>query len=106
MITGPWRATRLWNELVRSFHSGMPRRRHRRGVTKSAEDCFSGSEAADWMHKRMRGDPNFGPDVSREQTVMLLSKMLRAGILVPAMEEEAEGDARDKFTSSGLYRRV
>ena len=134
VITGPWRATRLWNDVVRGFHAGMPRRsrkhKSRRGLgaalaplrphhgasssEDAAEECFSGSEAAEWLHKRLIKNPNFGPDVSKEQTAMLLQKMLRAGIFVPVnsgQEESvgADGDwdkGRAEFSPSALYRFV
>ncbi len=107
MITGPWRATRLWNDVVRTFHAGMPRKKHRKGM-RSVEECFTGTEAAEWMHKRLLRNPNFGPNVSRDQTNMLLQKMLRANILVPAEaeaeEEEGGHEERGKFSASGLYK--
>ena len=29
VIEGPWRATRLWNSIVRSLQEGMPLKKHR-----------------------------------------------------------------------------
>ena len=81
VISGPWRATRLWNEIVRSFHSGMPCKRHRVRMKTVVENCFSGAEAVDWLHKSLKKNPNFGQDVTKEQTVQLLQKILRAGIV-------------------------
>ncbi len=103
VITGPWRATKLWNDVVRTFHAGMPRKKHRRGIN-SYEECFTGAEATDWLHKRMLRNPNFGPDVSREQTSMLLQKMLRAEILTRVDQEEENGAEDASFATSGLYR--
>ena len=42
---GPWRATRLWNSIVRSLHEGdLPQKKHRKHL-RTFEDCFTASEA-------------------------------------------------------------
>lgn len=85
IITGPWRATRLWNDIVRSFYRGMPVKKHRKGPLKSSvvEDCFSGHEALEWMQKYLTQNPNFETEVTKEQTELLLQKILRAGLIEP-----------------------
>eukprot|EP00095_Tigriopus_kingsejongensis_P004452 maker-scaffold168_size293125-snap-gene-0.25 protein:Tk04452 transcript:maker-scaffold168_size293125-snap-gene-0.25-mRNA-1 annotation:"dep domain-containing protein 1a-like" len=84
-ITGPWRATRLWNDIVRSFHEGMPLKKHRKGALKSSvvENCFSGQEAVDWMLKHLAHNPNFANGVTKEQTELLLNKILKASLIEP-----------------------
>ena len=100
LTAGPWRATRLWNEIIRSFYSGMPRKKHRIRM-KSVEQCFTGHEALDWLHKNLKKNPNFGCDVSREQTLLLLEKILRSGVMVPALDNDL-----DHFSTAELYRFV
>jgi len=117
VISGPWRATRLWNALVRTFHSGMPLRRHRQpflrggsvslatgrlarvvaagGKAAVVEDCFSGAEAVRWLHQQLVANPNFGEAVNEDQAARLLQKMLRAGFI-----EEAAGPAASASSSS------
>ena len=84
---GPWRATILWNSIVRSLHSGIPLKRHRRHM-RTYDDCFTANEAIDWLHKHLKRNPNFDADVSKDQTVMLLQKLLRAGVIVKINNED------------------
>jgi hypothetical protein len=78
---GPWRATRLWNSIVRTLHDGMPLKRHRKHI-RTYEECFSANEAIDWLNRQLKKNPNFGDDVSKEQTVSLLQKLFRAGVIM------------------------
>ncbi|XP_040570595.1 DEP domain-containing protein 1A [Lepeophtheirus salmonis] len=98
---GPWRATRLWNEIVGSFQGGMPLKRHRKSVlaSKAVDNCFSGSEAVDWLHKYLKRNANFGVGVSKDQTLLLLEKLLKAGIFRAA----SKGQRSEIFKESELY---
>uniref|UniRef100_A0A8C3QQ97 DEP domain containing 1 n=1 Tax=Cyanoderma ruficeps TaxID=181631 RepID=A0A8C3QQ97_9PASS len=77
---GPYRATRLWNEVTRYFRAGMPVRRHRQRL-RSHGSCFTAAEAADWLHRVLRSNSSFGPDVTRQQTVQLLRKFLKNHVI-------------------------
>uniref|UniRef100_A0A8C9ETH4 DEP domain containing 1 n=1 Tax=Pavo cristatus TaxID=9049 RepID=A0A8C9ETH4_PAVCR len=77
---GPYRATELWNEITRYFRAGMPLRTHRQHFKKHGS-CFTASEAADWLHEVLRSNSNFGPEVSRQQTVQLLRKFLKNHVI-------------------------
>ncbi|KAH0627959.1 hypothetical protein JD844_008572 [Phrynosoma platyrhinos] len=77
---GPYRATRLWNETIELFRDGMPLRKHRCHF-KSYERCFTASEAVDWLHRLLRHNQNFGPEVTRTQTVQLLKKFLKNHVI-------------------------
>lgn len=79
-ISGPYRATKLWNDAVRSFYNGMPVSRHWRGL-RQYERCFTASEAVDWLHQHLQSNPNFSRSVSRDQTIKLLRKFVKAGLL-------------------------
>ena len=58
-------------------------------------------KAIDWLHKNLQKNPNFGSEVTKDQTVQLLKKLYRAGIIENVKEESAE----DEFKLSGeLYR--
>ncbi|CAB4066220.1 unnamed protein product [Lepeophtheirus salmonis] len=98
---GPWRATRLWNEIVGSFQGGMPLKRHRKSVlaSKAVDNCFSGSEAVDWLHKYLKRNANFGVGVSKDQTLLLLEKLLKAGIF----RAGSKGQRSEIFKESELY---
>ncbi|VDO75889.1 unnamed protein product [Heligmosomoides polygyrus] len=45
---GKYRATTLWNNIVRQFREEMPTKRHRRQLT-SFDDSFTGKEAVDFL---------------------------------------------------------
>ena len=51
--------------------------------------CFllSSSEAIEWLHKNLQKNPNFGRDVTKEQTILLLKKLFRAGIIENVRED-------------------
>ncbi|XP_068240420.1 DEP domain-containing protein 1A-like isoform X2 [Palaemon carinicauda] len=80
ILSGPYRATKLWNDAVRGFYNGMPVSRHWRGL-RQYERCFTAAEAIDWLHVHLKNNPNFGSSVSREQTTKLLRKFVKAGLI-------------------------
>ncbi|XP_030311235.1 DEP domain-containing protein 1A [Calypte anna] len=77
---GPYRATKLWNEITKYFRAGMPLRKHRQRFKKHGS-CFTASEAVDWLHEVLRSNSNFGPEVTRQQTVQLLRKFLKNHVI-------------------------
>ena len=54
-----------WQELVVGFREGMPRHR-RRVKMKFYEECFTGSEAVQWLHEYLQTSGSFGT-VSKQQ---------------------------------------
>ncbi|VDI58246.1 Hypothetical predicted protein [Mytilus galloprovincialis] len=58
----------------------MPLGRHRRYM-KTYDNCFSSSEAVDWLHDYLKSNKNFGADVTRSQTIQLLQKLHRARVV-------------------------
>ncbi|NWU05106.1 DEP1B protein, partial [Cephalopterus ornatus] len=97
---GPYRATRLWNEIIELFRAGMPVRTHRCRF-KSYERCFKASEAVDILHELLGSNQNFGPEVTRDQTVKLLKKFLKNHVI-----EDIKGRwGKEDFQDDGhLYR--
>ncbi|KAI5938351.1 DEP domain-containing protein 1A [Manis javanica] len=77
---GPYRATKLWNELTSSFRAGMPLRKHRQHFKKYG-NCFTAGEAVDWLYDLLRNNSNFGPEVTRQQTIQLLRKFLKNHVI-------------------------
>ncbi|KAL4236703.1 DEP domain-containing protein [Mactra antiquata] len=99
--SGPYRATLLWNGLIRTFRSDIQLGRHRRYM-KTYDDCFVASEAVDWLHQYLKENPNFGADISRAQSIKLLQKLHKAHVF-----EDVRGQKHDRgdFTDSGrLFR--
>uniref|UniRef100_A0A452GGA0 DEP domain-containing protein 1B n=1 Tax=Gopherus agassizii TaxID=38772 RepID=A0A452GGA0_9SAUR len=97
---GPYRATRLWNETIELFREGMPLRRHR-SLFKNYECCFKASEAVDWLHELLRCNQNFGPEVTRNQTIQLLKKFLKNHVIEDIKGRWGKEDFED---DSHLYR--
>ncbi|XP_052016068.1 DEP domain-containing protein 1B [Apodemus sylvaticus] len=97
---GPYRATRLWNETVELFRARMPLRKHRCRF-KSYEHCFTASEAVDWLHELLRNSQNFGPEVTRKQTVQLLRKFLKNHVIEDIKGKWGQEDFED---NRHLYR--
>ncbi|XP_013405001.1 DEP domain-containing protein 1B isoform X2 [Lingula anatina] len=100
-LMGPYRATRLWNDIITTFRSGMKVGRHRKAM-KTYDDCFVASEAIDWMHNCLQTNPNFGPEVTRQQTIQLMQKFLKSKVF-----EDVRGAKHNKEQfedNSRLYR--
>lgn len=69
-----------WNEVTTSFRSGMPLRKHRQHFKKYG-NCFTAGEAVDWLYDLLRNNSNFGPEVTRQQTIQLLRKFLKNHVI-------------------------
>ncbi|OWK62566.1 DEP domain-containing protein 1B [Lonchura striata] len=91
---------RLWNEIIELFRAGMPLRKHRCRF-KSYERCFKASEAVECLHELLGSNQNFGPEVTRDQTVKLLKKFLKNHVI-----EDIKGRwGKEDFEDDGhLYR--
>nr|XP_006123414.2 DEP domain-containing protein 1A isoform X1 [Pelodiscus sinensis]XP_006123415.2 DEP domain-containing protein 1A isoform X3 [Pelodiscus sinensis] len=58
----------------------MPLKKHRQHFRKHG-NCFSAMEAVDWLHEMLQNNSNFGPEVTRQQTVQLLRKFLKNHVI-------------------------
>ncbi|KAM5148786.1 DEP domain-containing protein 1A [Mantella aurantiaca] len=97
---GPYRATKLWNEVTKYFRAGMPLKKHRQHF-KTYGNCFTASEAIDWLHRLLRNNSNFGTEVTRQQTVQLLRKFLKNHVIEDLKGRWGAEDLEDNHT---LYR--
>ncbi|XP_036378539.1 DEP domain-containing protein 1A [Megalops cyprinoides] len=97
---GPYRATKLWNEVTKLFRAGMPLKKHRQHF-RLYGNCFTAAAAVDWLHDLLRNNSNFGPEVTRQQTVQLLKKFLKNHVI-----EDVKGrwGSEDLDDNSQLYR--
>lgn len=89
-----------WNETIKLFRGGMPLRRHWANF-RCYDNSFTGSEAVDYLHELLRHNYNFGPEVTRYQTLQLLRKFLKAHVI-----EDFKGrHGTEDFEDNGhLYR--
>ncbi|XP_006167208.1 DEP domain-containing protein 1A isoform X2 [Tupaia chinensis] len=58
----------------------MPVRKHRQHLKKYG-NCFTAGEAVDWLYDLLRNNSNFGPEVTRQQTIQLLRKFLKNHVI-------------------------
>ncbi|XP_038068639.1 DEP domain-containing protein 1A-like isoform X2 [Patiria miniata] len=102
----PFKATKLWNMIIRDFRAGMPLKRHRKGLRgRHHDNCFTSTEAIDWLHDYLQNCDRFGPWVTRAQTVSLLEKFLHSKVV-----QGVKGSTKSspvKFEDNGdLYKFV
>ncbi|CAN9500289.1 unnamed protein product [Ophioblennius macclurei] len=97
---GPYRATKLWNEVTRLFRAGMPLKKHRQNF-RHHPSCFTASAAVDWLHQLLCSNSNFGPDVTRQQTLQLLKKFLKNHVIEDVKGRWGTEELED---NSALYR--
>ncbi|XP_028668001.2 DEP domain-containing protein 1B-like isoform X1 [Erpetoichthys calabaricus] len=97
---GPYRATKLWNEVTKFFRAGMPLKNHRHNFRRYG-NCFTASAAVDWLHELLKNNSNFGPEVTRQQTVQLLRKFLKNHIIEDIKGKWGTENLED---NSQLYR--
>ncbi|XP_053182939.1 DEP domain-containing protein 1B [Scomber japonicus] len=97
---GPYRATKLWNETIKLFRGGMPLKRHWANF-RYYDFSFTGSEAVDYLHRLLKHNDNFGPEVTRYQTLQLLRKFLKAHVIEDIKGRHGTEDFED---NSHLYR--
>ena len=71
---------------MRVFYAYLPRKRHRLHM-RAFEDCFTGSEAVDWLWDYLKQTEAFGKNVSRQQTVLLCQKLMASKVYMqPRLE--------------------
>lgn len=86
--------------MTRLFRAGMPLRKHRQNFRHYAS-CFTASAAVDWLHELLCSNSNFGPEVTRQQTVQLLKKFLKNHVIEDVKGRWGSEDLEDNNT---LYR--
>ncbi|XP_016146974.1 DEP domain-containing protein 1A-like [Sinocyclocheilus grahami] len=97
---GPYRATKLWNEVAKLFRAGMHLKKHRQHF-RVYMNCFTASAAVDWLHELLKNNSNFGPEVTRQQTIQLLKKFLKNHVIEDVKGRWGMEDLED---NSQLYR--
>ena len=94
---GPYRATKLWRSLVRNFTTDMPVKTHSTHLgLKIYESSFTGAEAIDYLNDYLIKNPNYGSSVTREQTSLLLKKLVEQKIILPITSSSFK-DSKDIY---------
>uniref|UniRef100_A0A3P8Y8F7 DEP domain-containing protein n=1 Tax=Esox lucius TaxID=8010 RepID=A0A3P8Y8F7_ESOLU len=99
-----------WNEVTKLFRAGMPLRKHRQHF-RVYGNCFTAVAAVDWLHELLKSNSNFGPDVTRQQTVQLLKKFLKNHVIEDVKGRWGTEDLEDnshlfKFASTSPLKPI
>lgn len=86
--------------MTKLFRAGMPLKKHRQHF-RVYMSCFTASAAVDWLHELLKNNSNFGPEVTRHQTVQLLKKFLKNHVIEDVKGRWGMEDLED---NSQLYR--
>lgn len=86
--------------MTKLFRAGMPLRKHRQHF-RVYGSCFTASAAVDWLHDLLRNNNNFGPEVTRQQTVQLLKKFLKNHVIE---DVKAKWGSEEFEDNAQLYR--
>ena len=65
---------------MKDFEVGV-RLKRKRWRMKYYNDCFSGSEAIDWMYEYLKTNPNYGYNVARDQAERLCQSFLKRNVI-------------------------
>jgi hypothetical protein len=89
--------------MVETFRNGIPLKRHRRHI-KVYDNCFTGQEAVNWFQSVLQNNLHLGNIVTREQTIQLLNKFLKASVF-QNVNASAPFDIHYQFLKEGdLYQ--
>lgn len=100
LFEGRFRATRVWNGMIKRFRSGMPVKRHRRQL-RIYDDCFTGREAVDFMMNELPKFIHDGREITRSNCSKLLGMYLSMGLFCTV---RGKWDDSEVFKESELYR--
>uniref|UniRef100_A0A0N5ANJ5 DEP domain-containing protein n=1 Tax=Syphacia muris TaxID=451379 RepID=A0A0N5ANJ5_9BILA len=98
---GRFKATRMWNGVMKRFRSGMPLKRHRK-LMFSYEDSFTGREAVDFLMNELPKFYSAEKRITRSNCHMLLKKFIDAGLFLSVRAKENE--VEDAFRENEVYR--
>ncbi|XP_053213829.1 DEP domain-containing protein 1B-like [Panonychus citri] len=81
MTDGPFKATKLWNQIIYDFSTGIGLKRHRRHL-RAYDNCFVACKAVDWLYEYLSAQKrNENKQISRQQAIQLLDKFLTYDII-------------------------
>nr|XP_033773105.1 DEP domain-containing protein 1A isoform X3 [Geotrypetes seraphini] len=89
-----------WNEITQHFRAGIPLKKHRQHF-RLYGNCFTACEAIDCLLELLRNNSNFGPEVTRQQTIQLLRKFLKNHVIEDVKGRWGSENLED---STQLYR--
>lgn len=105
-MTGPFRATQLWQNIIEALQTQVEVRRHRQHL-RVHKDCFTGSDAVDVVLSHLMQNIYFcTSDVTRLKAVRLCQALMDARVFEPVGVKLFRRDKELVFEDSGcsLYR--
>ncbi|KAH9505576.1 hypothetical protein Btru_055918 [Bulinus truncatus] len=101
---GPFRATKIWNDLIEHLKSKVELEK-RRYKMRHIDNCFTGTDAVDVvLHFLLNDKDTFSADLSREKAVKVCQMLMQRKVFLSATDKpEAEKAMMFEDSSSKLY---
>ncbi|XP_013083468.2 DEP domain-containing protein 7-like [Biomphalaria glabrata] len=101
---GPFRATKIWNDLIEHFKSKVELKK-RRYKMRQIENCFTGTDAVDVvLHFLLNDKDMFSTDLSREKAVKVCQMLMQRKVFQSATDRpDPEKPSVFEDSSSRLY---
>lgn len=98
---GPFRATKIWNELIEHLRMKVEQRR-RRWKFQYYENCFRGGDVVEVLHAYVQNNPHLSRNVTRSQVRSLCQILLEKKVIECVVVDNSK---RDSFEDNNrLYR--
>ena len=84
-----------WNGLIEEFCTNMPLKKHWRNF-RTYSDCFTASEAIEWLYKHLKTSPSFSHlSITRQNAIKVLQIYLKQKII-----EDVRGNATNNESTN------
>ena len=98
---GPFKATKIWNELIEHLQTKVERRR-KRWKFQYYENCFRGGDVVEVLHAYVQNNPDLSKDATRSQVRSLCQILLEKRVIECVTVENSK---KDNFEDNNrLYR--
>lgn len=100
-----YKATRIWYEIINAFREEVPLKKHWRNF-RTYQDCFSASEAVEWLYRYLKSSPNFKSHttLTRQQAIQLLQIFLKEKIIEDVRASDIKFTFKDFQDDDRLYK--
>ena len=99
----PFKATKIWNELVEHLRASVEQRR-RRWKFQYYENCFRGGDVVKVLHAYVQSNPHLSKDATRSQ-VRCLCQILLEKRVIECVTLDSNRTKKDSFEDGNkLYR--
>ena len=99
----PFKATKIWNELVEHLRASVEQRR-RRWKFQYYENCFRGGDVVEVLHAYVQSNPHLSKDATRSQ-VRCLCQILLEKRVIECVTLDSNKTKKDSFEDGNkLYR--